>query len=476
MEVFYDAFYQNQLFELFWDKSNDGLNVVDLDGNILFVNKISADYANTTMEKMIGKHISNFYPDAVLLKVLENRHALLDKKIHYVAGKKYVVSSYPLYMANKLKGAFSIFKDIKEIDDLNRKIKTLELHLNLNKSEENISSVIGNNGSLKNVVVQARRTVGALGGPRHSIITGQSGVGKTMLANLIYTYAKKVGVVDRNAPFIEVNCAQFTNPDLAAVEIFGSEKGAFTGSMQRKGLFEQANGGILFLDEAHALEHYQTLLLKAIESGKIRRVGGVKEISVDVIIIAASTKNLKEELLPELYQRLAQYQLYLPSLSERSLEEKSSLFDHFVTKYEDVVADLQGIKFHVNFSKEAKDVLLRAVYPRNIRQFRDVINLSIDAASPLISDIGEKKEITATVLVEHMPFEIFREDSETELNTMTQRNGNKINENVEKIINALRAQNLGPRKIADRLKSKGYPIKYYQVAYYLKKNEHNLGN
>jgi len=466
MVISHDYFYKNKLFELFWDKSNDGINVVDLNGILLYVNKVSADYANTTIEKMIGKHISAFYPAAVLLKVLETKHALLDKKIHYVASKKYVVSSYPLYISNEFMGAFSIFKDIKEIDDLNRKIKYLELHLSLNKSEENISSIIGNDGSLKNVLVQARRTVGAIGGPRHSIITGQSGTGKTMLANLIYTYAKEVGVIDQNAPFIEVNCAQFTNPDLAAVEIFGSEKGAFTGSTQRKGLFEQANGGILFLDEAHALEHYQTLLLKAIESGKIRRVGGVKEIRVDVIIIAASTKNLKEELLPELYQRLAQYELYLPSLSDRSFKENSSLLEYFIKKYENAVADLQGIKYHVNFSKETKDILLRAVYPRNIRQFRDIINFSIDAASPLISDIGDKKEITTTVLIEHLPFEIFNEDSDT---NPAKTNNTKLKENIKILIDSLYVQGLGPRRISNKLKEQGYTIEYYQVAYYLKK-------
>ncbi|GAA0178241.1 hypothetical protein SH2C18_13240 [Clostridium sediminicola] len=463
--ISYEDFYKNKLFECFWDKSNDGLNVVDLQGNLLYINKVSADYANTAVDDMIGKHISDFYPDAVLLKVLETKKALLDKKIHYVAGKKYVVSSYPLYINNKFSGAFSIFKDIKEIDELNKKIKYLQLHLDLNKTEESISSIIGNNGSLKNTLIQARRTVGALGGPRHSIITGQSGTGKTMLANLIYTYAKKVGVIDQNAPFIEVNCAQFTNPDIAAVEIFGSEKGAFTGSTEKKGLFESANGGILFLDEAHALEHYQTLLLKAIESGRIRRVGGGKDISIDVIIVAASTKNLKEELLPELYQRLAQYELYLPSLSERSLEEKSSLLNHFVTKYENAVESLQGIKYHVHFSKEAKTALLQAIYPRNIRQFRDIINFSIDAASPLISDIGDNKEINTSVNVEHLPFEIFNEDSENKYAD----NNSKIKENIEKIIDSLHEQGLGPRKISNKLKDKGYSIEYYQIAYYLKK-------
>lgn len=468
MELKYSDLYNHKLFEEILDRNNDGINVVNEKGILVYVNKTSADYANTTQEKMIGKHISNFYADAVLLQVLENKYSILDKKIHYVGDKKYVVSSYPIYINNVFKGAFSVFKDIQEIDELNKKIKYLELHVKLNKPEKNILSVIGNTGSLKDVLIKARRTVGSLGGPRHSIITGESGTGKTMLANLIYNYSKEVGVIDKNAPFIEINCAQFTNPDIAAVEIFGSEEGAYTGSKKKKGLFEQANGGILFLDEAHALEHYQSLLLKAIESGKTRRIGGNKEISIDVIVIAASTKNLKYELLPELYQRLAQYELYLPSLKERSFEEKVLLFEHFVEKYEDVVKKIQNIDYKVTFSNEAKDVLLKAVYPRNIRQLRDVINFSIDAAAPLISDIKDNKKITTVVKTEHLPFEMLKDNNLKEINSMT-RGKVKLNETIKKMIHSLKNEGLGPRRISNTLKEKGYNVEYYQVAYYLKK-------
>lgn len=466
MKLTYSDLYQQRLFEKIGDKSNDGINVVDTDGILIYVNKVSADYANTTVENMLGKHISDFYSEAILLKVLETKQALLDEKIHYVAGKKYVVSSYPIYIKSDFVGAFSIFKDVKEIDDLNKRVKYLEHRLKLNETEESISSIIGNMGSLQNVLGRAKRTVGSLGGPRHSIITGESGTGKTMLANLIYSYAKKVGVINNDAPFIEINCAQFTNPDLAAVEIFGSEKGAFTGSIERKGVFEQADGGVLFLDEAHALDHYQTLLLKAIESGKIRRVGGNKEISVNVILIAASTKNLKEELLPELYQRLAQYELYLPALSERSFDEKKALLEHFVKRYEESVRVLHGIKYNVVFSEDALEALLKAVYPRNIRQFRDVINYSIDAAAPLIGDISEKS-MTTFVKLEHLPFETF--DDKILNIPLARKKKNRIDNSVIPLIHSLHKEGLGPRKIATKLKEKGYDIEYYQIAYYLKK-------
>jgi len=477
-----DLIKEHDLFELFWDNSNDGLNVVDVDGNIVYVNQVSADYLDFTVEEMMGNPISDFYPKAVLLEVLKTRQAIKDRQIHHVAGKNYVVNSQPIYIDGQFVGAFSVFKDIQEIQDLNRKIKHLELHININKSAENVDSIIGKDKSLHDIILKARRTVGSIGGPRHSIITGESGTGKTMLAQLIHRYAAKVGVVDKDAPFIEVNCAQYTNPDLAAIEIFGSEKGAFTGSTQKIGLFEQASGGILFLDEAHALDQYQTMLLKVIESGKIRRIGGRKDIQVDVIIIAASTKNLKEELLPELYQRLAQYEMYLPALRERSLEEKEALLHHFVKKYEAAVRKLHKIDYAITFSDMAKHLLLQANYPRNIRQFRDIINFSIDAASPLITDIQNQKHITTWVSEEHLPFEIYEAPKEM-LYDVSQQNSldqgmilkekssgsKKITASIGELIEELHHKGLGARKIANHLNEIGHEIEYYKVAYYLKK-------
>jgi arginine utilization regulatory protein len=465
----YVDLYNYKILENILDCCKDGINVVNREGILVYANKISADYASSTQAEMLGKHISAFYPQAAALKVLEKQTALLDKKIHYVGKKKYVISSYPIYINNEFQGAFSVFQDIQEIEELNSRIKSLELHLTLNKPEDNIISVIGNTGSLQNVLFKAKRTVGSLAGPRHSIIIGESGTGKTMLANLIYKYAKDVGVLDKKAPFIEINCGQFTNPDIAAVEIFGSEEGAYTGSKQKKGLFEQANGGILFLDEAHALEKYQTLLLKAIESGRIRRIGGSRDIAVDVIIIAASTKNLKEEMLPELYQRLAQYELYLPTLLERSFEEKRSLFNHFVDKYIRAVKSLHSIKFNITFTKDAEEAILSANYPRNIRQLRDIINYSIDASTPLISDIKGMDNIYVTVTKENLPFE---PDEVKSAAKIEQEKIITIDKRAEKLINHYYSLGYGPRRIAKKMTTNGYEIEYYRIAYYLSKS-HN---
>ncbi|MBV7273587.1 sigma 54-interacting transcriptional regulator [Clostridium sp. PL3] len=464
----YEDLINNGILKDILNSCNDGINVVDINGRLIFANNVSAFYVNAQPELMIGKMITDFYPKAVLLSVLKHKHPIHDKKIHQVGDKKYMVNSFPMFIKGEFVGAYSIFKSVNDIDALNKKIKTLELQLALSSIESDPMSIIGNNGSLEKVLKSAKRTVGSLAGPRHSIIIGESGTGKTMLAKMIHSYAIRLGVLDKNAPFVEVNCAQYTNSDIAAVEIFGSEQGAYTGSKQKKGLFEQASGGILFLDEAHALEQYQNILLKAIESGKIRRVGGCKEINVDVIIVAASTKNLKDELLPELYQRLAQYELTLPSLSDRSLDEKLDLLNHFVKRYEDAVLRHHNIKYKVILSPLCKDTLLKVHYPRNIRQMRDVINLSIDAASPLISEIHDGEEIITQVELKHLPFEIFDEHNSNKQNTVE---NNVINNHIDKIINDLILQGLGPRKISRKLEEKGYNIEYYKVAYHLKKKK-----
>lgn len=468
MSLTEELFFSLEIYKQVLDHCNDGINVVDTNGILVYINEISINYSGYPKEEMLGKHITKFYPDAVLLNVLKNKQPILDKKIHYLPPKKYAVNSYPIFKDGKFLGAFSIFKDIQEIEDLNSKVKYLEMQVSLNRPEADMNEVVGM-GTMYSVFQKAKKIVGSLGGPRHSIISGESGTGKTMLAMLIYNYAKQVGVIGSNAPFIEINCAQFTNPDIAAMEIFGSVEGAYTGSKKKKGLFEQANGGILFLDEAHTIEKYQNLLLKAIESGKIRRIGDTKEIDINVIIIAASTRNLKDVFLPELYQRLAQYEMYLPALRERTMAEKEELFSYFVKKYQEAVWKSHGLQYHVVFTPDAKNALLHAVYPRNIRQFRDIINYSIDASSPLIEDIQDKKEITTIVTLQHIPFSTNEEELFANNTPPPKKQEDKITHELGKIIHELQQQGYGPRRISNKLHEMGYDIPYYKVAYYNKK-------
>lgn len=493
------------LYKTILENCDEGVNVADTEGILIYANKTSAEYCNSTQAEMIGRPIEEFYPSAMMLDVMETHQAIYNRRIHFIGKKLYMCSSFPIFQGKQFLGAFSIFRDVREIEELNQQVKVLQQRLHLDSPEDNVENLIGfqYGGTLNHVYRKARRTVGSLGGPRHSIITGESGTGKTMLANLIYRYAKTVGVIDAKAPFIEINCAQFSNPDIAAMEIFGSEEGAYTGSKTKKGLFEQASGGVLFLDEAHALDHYQNMLLKAIESGQIRRIGGSRPISINVILIAASTRKLEDVFMPELYQRLAQYEMHLPSLKERSREEKEYLLYHFIHKYEDTVQAIHQIRCRISLTEAAKETLLNAEYPRNVRQFRDVINFSIDSASPLLEDIGERRELEVLVSLEDLPFEItgqsdairtFRRSAslpeeaagkETKTAPLPQiqprpeRAGADrkdptpdapatLTGDVAARVLELAAAGLGARKISRRLAEEKIHIPYYKIAYFLK--------
>lgn len=455
----------SQIFHTILDSLREGVNVIDSQGTILYANKSSADYVNAEMTEMVGQHITKYYQKAALLEVLETHKPVYDKKIIHDKERVFIVNAIPLFLNGEFSGGVATFRDITEIERLSRRLESLEMELALSKMQDVFTTIIGKDGSLHDAITKAKRSIASLGGPRHCVIVGETGTGKTMLAKAMYNFAEKMGVIKAGAPFIEVNCAQFTNSDIAAMEVFGTEKGSFTGAGEKPGLVEIANGGILFLDEAHALGNYQTMLLKIIESGIVRRIGGRKEREVDVLIITASSKNLKEEFIPELYQRLAQYQIELPSLGARSLKEKEQLFDFFLESYKKTVKSRYGVNLKILFHPQAKNILLQARYERNIRQFRDVINVAVDGAAPLVSaTIADNKEMVIKVGLEHLPYSMFDGDDFA---------GAEFNSEpglmVDDLIKDLNGKGLGPRKIAKELKKRGIKLEYYQIAYKLKK-------
>lgn len=463
-----------ELYKIILDNLPEGVNVIDANGIIVFANKASAKYAGASCaEGMFGKHIAQYFPKAALLEVILTKKSMQDVKITHADGRTFVTNAFPVYFDGTFFGAVATFRDITEIEELSKRLESLEIELVLSQGNDIFEIFVGKTHSLKGVIDKAKRSIAAIGGPRHSIILGETGAGKTMLAKAMYYFAKKIKVIKPDAPFIEVNCAQFTNPDIAAMEVFGTEKGAYTGAMDKPGLVELANKGVLFLDEAHTLIHYQTMLLKLIESGMTRRIGGRTEREVDLIIIAASSKNLKKEFLPELYQRLAQYQLDIPPLRDRSSEERESMLNSFVGQYRRRAKERNGIELHISFTGEAKEILLRARYERNIRQFRDVVFASIDAAAPLIDSLPDTGKDVIRVLVEamHIPLAMLEEDSwpPNNKNAETAITDKETADIIDAKIIELRQAGLGPRRIAAELQKLGHSIEYHHVAYKLKK-------
>ncbi len=204
------------------------------------------------------------------------------------------------------------------------------------------------------------------------LIQGESGTGKELAANAIHLQSSR-----KNAPFIKVNCAALPET-LLETELFGHEKGAFTGAFrQRKGRFESAHRGTLFLDEIGDLPlSVQVKLLRVLQERQFERVGGNETISVDVRLICATLKDLKEGIQKgvfreDLYYRLNVVPLVLPPLRERQ-EDILLLTDHFIEK----ISRKMG-KEITAISEEAKTLLMKYTFPGNIRELENMLERAV---------------------------------------------------------------------------------------------------
>lgn len=221
--------------------------------------------------------------------------------------------------------------------------------VNCEKNENSLDSLVGAESSLQVAIQQAKAAILYPPNGLHTIILGETGVGKSMFAEAMYLFAKESNVLKEKAPFIRFNCADYAdNPQLVMAQIFGVKKGAFTGADKDKdGLLKKADGGILFLDEIHRLSPQgQEMLFTFIDKGVFRPLGETEhQVSVKLQIIAATTEDPKSYLLQTFTRRIPMT-IILPPLRERSLSERYDLLDAFI---KDESARLgEGIYFNRN--------------------------------------------------------------------------------------------------------------------------------
>jgi DNA-binding NtrC family response regulator len=200
------------------------------------------------------------------------------------------------------------------------------------------------------------------------LITGENGTGKELVAKAIHDKSER-----KDKPFVEVNCAAIPN-ELIESELFGHEKGSFTGAFQQRiGRFELASKGTLFLDEIGDMSlQAQAKVLHALESGRIERVGGTKKIEVDVRVISATNKNLKEEIekncfREDLFHRLNVIPIHIPPLRERA-DDIPILIDHFAN---DIAAKHK--KPVIKFNDDAISLMQSLSWTGNVRELRNVV-------------------------------------------------------------------------------------------------------
>ena len=235
----------------------------------------------------------------------------------------------------------------------------------IKKSLEGEGEILGESKAIKSILEMIDKVAPL---DTRVLITGENGTGKELVARAIHQKSLR-----KDKPFVEVNCAAIPN-ELIESELFGHEKGSFTGAVQKRiGKFELANKGTLFLDEIGDMSHQtQAKVLRAIEDGKIERVGGGKKIEVDVRIIAATNKNLKEEIEKEnfredLFHRLNVIPIIIAPLRER-LEDIPILIEHFA---DDITKKHK--KGTVNFNVDAIQFLKSLNWSGNVRELRNIV-------------------------------------------------------------------------------------------------------
>ncbi|MEA2103491.1 MAG: sigma-54 dependent transcriptional regulator [Candidatus Cloacimonadota bacterium] len=293
--------------------------------------------------------------------------------------------------AMKLGAEEFIEKPVEDLDILKLKIERIlkskqqqaEIHRlrNIVRRGLDRNKVIGNSLHLQKTIKMIKKVA-----PLDAtvLLVGETGVGKDLLAEMIYNNSER-----RDKKFVSVNCGGLPESLLESM-LFGHKKGAFTDAIREKtGYFQEANKGTLFLNEiTETSKKFQTKLLKTLEKNVIRKVGGDKDITVDVRVIAATNKDIFEEVKKgkfreDLYYRLNIFQIYIPSLRER-IEDVQLLSNYFVEEF--------GKKYHkadLQISPEVMTILLAQKWRGNVRELKNVIEHAVAIASKTAIQISD---------------------------------------------------------------------------------------
>ncbi|WP_430882672.1 sigma-54 interaction domain-containing protein [Fusibacter sp. JL216-2] len=389
----------------------EGVHIVDKDGVTLVYNDSMEKIEGLEKKQVVGKHLLDVFPNwtkenSTLLTALENQQAIVKEHQTYLnlKGKKIRTNNttYPVYSGDTLIGAVEIAKDLTEVSNLSEEIISLRQQLikpkrrsSTGKQYYSFENIVGREKCILEAIKIGQRASGTVSSV---MIIGETGTGKELFAQSIHEMSDRV-----DKPFIAQNCAAIPESLLEAI-LFGATKGSFTGAQDRPGLFEQADGGTLFLDEINSMPiPLQAKILRVLQESYVRRIGGQKDIPVDVRIIAASNEDprtLVEEGLfrKDLYYRINVIQLRIPSLKERA-GDISLLVDHFIRMYNQRLG-----KDVWMLSQEIMEAFKLYSWPGNVRELQNFIESAMNM-------IGDEHVINREHLPNHVE-EILEQRSE----------------------------------------------------------------
>ncbi len=346
-----------------------GIITSDLDGNIKGVNNHACEMFGYSYDEIKSMLIPELIKGWSILKnMINSKNPFTDEEVFVNAKKnklQFNLSAYPVLDINEeIVDIIYIFSEVKKVRKLANKIMGRQAIYTFDK-------IIGTNEKFKKVISFAKKVADS---KSTILITGESGTGKEVLAQSIHNYCSR-----REEAFVAINCGAIPR-NLIESELFGYEEGAFTGAKRsgHPGKFEIADGGTIFLDEVGEMPlDMQTRLLRVIEEGTVSRIGSTNEILVNVRIIAASNKDLQDEVLrgnfrKDLFYRLNVLPIKLPPLRERK-EDISLLIDYFMKRISKRLN-----KKPVDITEEQMEALINYEWHGNVRELENFIELAIN--------------------------------------------------------------------------------------------------
>lgn len=363
---------------------HDGVAVLDADGLVVYVNQANRRITGLEADELLGRPVQEVVPHSHLEQALTSGQPLIGVRTR-VRGREVLSNIVPLYEQGRLIGVVSIFRDLTEVLHLTAALREAEntialLREHLSGAPSADGLVIGRSPAARRAFTLALRAAGVTS---TVLIEGESGTGKEVAARLIHARGDR-----SKKPFLALNCAAVPGTLLES-ELFGYEEGAFTGARRggRAGLFEMADGGTLLLDEIGDMElPMQAKLLRVLQDGEVRRLGGGGVRRVDVRIISATNRPLQElvaarQFREDLYYRLRVIRIVMPALREQR-EDLPAFIQHGL----DRAAARLG-RPAPPLGPGALRLLLAYAYPGNVRELENLLEQAV-----VLDDDGQISE------------------------------------------------------------------------------------
>lgn len=361
------------MLEAIFNSTQDAISVVDQNGINVMVNPAYTELTGLSEEDVLGKPatVDLVEGQSVHMKVLATKKPIKNARLIVGSNKREVIATAaPIIVDGELRGSVGVLHDVSEIIKLNKELNVAKQIIRKLEAKYTFDDIVGQNELILKAIEKAKKAAST---PATVILRGESGTGKELFAHAIHNESDR-----KFNQFVRVNCAALSE-SLLESELFGYEEGAFTGAKKggKKGLFEQANGGTIFLDEIGDISfNTQAKLLRVLQEREIVRVGGTKPIPIDVRIITATNLDLEKAVeegrfREDLYYRLNFIPINIPALRYRK-DDIYSLVIHFIKKFN------QEYGRRINdITKEALDILKAHDWPGNVRELENIIGRAI---------------------------------------------------------------------------------------------------